>query len=486
MVTGRRLFLAILVTATVLGAAPAEGLTHRVTTVQFRFIPDRLTVFRGDSLVYTNADFDSHSVTTDVLGPDGKPVFGTPIIGTGESAQVVGVDSLEPGSYPFYCAPHPWMTGTLDVVEPPAVGVSVAQVSTPTSVAMRDSSLYVASRDEGAVYSLPVEDHGLLGAKTPYVTGLERPLGIAFDADGTLFVSDSHASTSTGRERDGRVWAVPPGGGDVRTAGQVVLDRLPTGRNGTNGLAVSDGRLYVANGTSTDNGASGGPPDQPLSGVLMSVPTSARGLTPADLETEETTGEPGLIVEAQGLRNPTDVAFRPSTDEAWMPSTGPHGLDPFGEDLLYRTRVSAAPPDFGFPACVYRSTTGTLMYGQNPAVTERCDGTQSKPETAFGLDTSAAGLAFGPDDPYWRGDIFVGLSGKPGEGLSDPRVCFAGIHVNCTTGHRVVRVPIDAAGRAGQPTSIFAGGDPADVAFGPQGLYVADLTGRILLLRKAS
>jgi hypothetical protein len=70
--------------------------------------------------------------------------------------------------------------------------------------------------------------------------------------------------------------------------------------------------------------------------------------------------------------------------------------------------------------------------------------------------------------------------------VGDPRVCFAGIQVNCTAGHRVVRVPIDTAGRAGLPTSIFAGGEPVDVAFSDHGLYVADLTDRILLLRKPS
>jgi glucose/arabinose dehydrogenase/plastocyanin len=483
-----------------LAAAPAsgtEGLTHRVTTQQFRFIPDQLLATVGDSLIYTNADFDDHNLVSERLGPDGQPLFKTPIIGLGESAPVAGVENLDAGTYPFYCAPHPWMIGNLEVVEPPPMALRVADVPSPTSIAIRGEAaavsrsegmdhagtLYIASQSEGAVFAADIEDEGLLGRPVPYATGLERPQGIALDTDGTLFVSDSHASVTAGRERDGRVWAVPQGGGDVRSVGQVVLDGLPAGRSGTNGLAVSDGRLYVTNGTSTDNGASGGPPDQPLSGVLVSVPTSARELTPADLEPEGTTGEPGLLIEAEGLRNPTDVAFRSTTAEAWMPSIGPDGMDPFGEDLLYRAQVLSPPPDFGFPACVYRQTLGSLVEGQNTAVAEECDGTQARPEAAFGLDTSPSGLAFGPDDAYWRGDLFVALAGRAGDGLSDPRVCFAGIQANCGSGHRVVRVPIDSLGRAGQPTSIFASGDPVDVAFGPDELYVADRTGRIFLLR---
>jgi glucose/arabinose dehydrogenase len=457
-----------------------------VTTVQFRFIPDQLLATVGDSLIYTNADVVEHNVVADVLGPDGMPVFQSELASPGQSAPVTGVEKLDPGTYPFYCAPHPWMVGKLEVVDPPPTALRVADISSPTSVAVRGESVYAASRDDGAVYQAPIEDQGLLGQPVRYATGLERPQGIAFDADGTLFVSDSHVSATAGRERDGRVWAIPQGGGDAASVGQIVLDGLPTGRNGTNGLTVADGRLYVTNGTSTDNGASGGPPDQPLSGVLVSVPSSARGLTPTDLEPEGTTGGPGLVLEAQGLRNPIDVAFRPGTDEAWMPSVGPEGLDPFGEDLLYRARVSSPAPDFGFPQCVYRQTLGQLVYGQNPAVAERCDGTQAQPEAAFGLDTSAGGLALGPDDPYWREDLFVALTGMPGDGPSDPRVCFAGFQVNCQEGHKVVRVPIDAQGRAGQPSSIFAGGDPVDVAFSSHGLYVADLTGRILLLRNAS
>ncbi len=114
--------VALLVAASGLGVIPAEGaerlgppVSLRVTTVQFRFVPDQVVSRFGDSLVYTNADVVEHNVVSERLGPDGKPLFQTDLIAPGESAQVAGVERLRPGTYAFYCAPHPWMVGDLTV-----------------------------------------------------------------------------------------------------------------------------------------------------------------------------------------------------------------------------------------------------------------------------------------------------------------------------------------------------------------------------------
>ena len=46
------------------------------------------------------------------------------------------------------------------------------------------------------------------------------------------------------------------------------------------------------------------------------------------------------------MRNLYDVAFRPSTNEAWIPMNGPDMQDlPFGEDLLNRVDVSGTAPN---------------------------------------------------------------------------------------------------------------------------------------------
>ncbi len=82
-------------------------------------------------LTFHNLDVPPHNVVAlDATGPDENPwcdpyptgecpAFWSELVGAGETAEVVGVDALDPGTYEFYCTVHPWMTGTLLV--PPGV-----------------------------------------------------------------------------------------------------------------------------------------------------------------------------------------------------------------------------------------------------------------------------------------------------------------------------------------------------------------------------
>src|SRR5205814_1939442 len=126
-------------------------------------------------------------------------------------------------------------------------------VVTPTSLATFNGSMYVASYATGVVSKLPILPGGLLGPAQPFASGFNDPLGVAVDSDGTVYVSDSHASSTPGRTTDGRVLRVSA---DGATKG-VVIDGLPNGRHNTNGLAIHNTptgrRLYITNGSSTDN-----------------------------------------------------------------------------------------------------------------------------------------------------------------------------------------------------------------------------------------
>jgi glucose/arabinose dehydrogenase len=328
----------------------------------------------------------------------------------------------------------------------------------------------VASYSLGTIFRLQVLPAGLLGPAVAYATGFDSPLGVVQALDGTIFVSDSAPSTRPGRTRDGRVWALPASGGEASTVGRLVVSELPNGRHATNNLAIVGHRLYITNGNSTDDGVAGGEAEEPLSGTLLSVRLSARGLTP-------TTAPVGsLIVEAKGMRNPYDLAFRPGTTEAWIVTNGPDNLEPFGEDLLMRTTVSRTPPpwwpttNFGFPGCVYKAgPTGEAAAGNNPAGF-LCDPAHKKPEQLLGLHVSADGLAFGPgpEKSFWGGDLFIAEFGS-----------FEG-----TQGHKIVRVPVGPRGVTGRPVDFFVGGTPLDLTFGPEGMYVADFgTGQITLFR---
>lgn len=68
-----------------------------------------VTMQQGGSATFTNLDVPQHDVRAD----DGS--FSTPLIGTGQSAPVSGVETLSPGAYGFYCSLHRNMTGTLQV-----------------------------------------------------------------------------------------------------------------------------------------------------------------------------------------------------------------------------------------------------------------------------------------------------------------------------------------------------------------------------------
>lgn len=70
----------------------------------------------GGPVSLMNLDVVQHDVTADQRGPDGAPLFSTPLIGTGQAAQVVGLDRVQAGqTYGFFCSLHANMRGQLIV-----------------------------------------------------------------------------------------------------------------------------------------------------------------------------------------------------------------------------------------------------------------------------------------------------------------------------------------------------------------------------------
>ena len=441
-------------------ATPSSAATATALTVAFKFVPEQISIKPGDSLNLVNADVAPHNLVSKQTRK-GALLFTSATAATGQQVPVRGVEKLKVGAYPFFCSIHPEMIGTLLVTSGGAgaalAGAPVASVPTPTSITSYDGALYAASYYTGTVVKMSVLPGGALTPPTTYATGFSNPLGVAFAPDGTMFVSDSHDGADG--ELIGRVRAVPPGGG---SAGEVVVDGLPNGRHATNGMAVHKGRLIIANGNSTDDGVAGGPPEQPLSGTILSVPLTARGVNAAKPSRV-------LTVEARGLRNPYDVTVRPGTDEVWTPSNGPDALDPFGEDLLHRFDLRRPAADFGFPACVYSAGAGGGTVGQNSAISRPCDPKHVRPAALLGLHVSANGIAFAPTDGGWDGAAYIAEFGS-----------FSGAQ-----GHAVVRVAVSEEGQAAAPETVWSAPAPLDLTFGPAGtgLYVADFsTGAITLL----
>jgi plastocyanin len=443
--------------------APAKTVGAR----NFQFEPPVVSIGLGDHLDFTNFDAAPHDVTATQTGPDGEPLFASRTVGQNITVPVERVETLAPGNYTFLCSVHPNMTGALlvgasvpDLGPAPDPGAdpqitAYGLVATPTSVTASGNSLYAAGWAANTIYKLDLLPGGVPGPAIPYATGVSAPLGVVVGSDGTLFVADSHPAQTPGRGTAGRVWAIPPGGGDAAEVGEVVVDELPNGRHNTNGMAIRDGRLYITNGNSTDDGVSGGDPEMPLSGTLISVPLDARDVVVGQ------PSESAITVHATGMRNVYDVEFRNGTSDAWFTFNGPDPFDPWGEDLLLRSDVSQPSVDFGFPGCLYGAGQATpWIQNPNPDVSDVCDGTHKEPEQLMGLHVSADGLAFGPEGGFWDGDLFVAEWGNLFG--TEPK------------GHRIVRVPVDAAGNSGPPEDLVLGGAPIDLTFAGGDMYIAD------------
>ncbi|MGI0043209.1 MAG: cupredoxin domain-containing protein [Nitrososphaeraceae archaeon] len=78
--------------------------------------PDPLTVTAGDAVEVSNQDTVPHTVTSGTGPEDAESgsQFDTSIMDAGATAQV-DTANLATGDYPYYCAVHPYMLGTLKV-----------------------------------------------------------------------------------------------------------------------------------------------------------------------------------------------------------------------------------------------------------------------------------------------------------------------------------------------------------------------------------
>lgn len=134
--------LAALLALALAGAAHADERVYAVPVNQYSSTV--ITIDQGEALFFRNIDLQTHDlVAKEQAG--GKPLFGTPLLGTGEEALVQGAQQLKGGNYAFFCTVHPFMTGTLTVTGAgaPSPPPSSSSDTTPPTVAVRvlDSSV---------------------------------------------------------------------------------------------------------------------------------------------------------------------------------------------------------------------------------------------------------------------------------------------------------------------------------------------------------
>jgi plastocyanin len=105
--------IAVLALAVTAGVALADATIYAGPPNQF-FQGD-VTIAQGEAVTFQNMDTVPHDVTAQGKGADGKPLFQSAQVGTGQSAPVEGVQYLTSGSYPYICSIHPFMKGTITV-----------------------------------------------------------------------------------------------------------------------------------------------------------------------------------------------------------------------------------------------------------------------------------------------------------------------------------------------------------------------------------
>ena len=88
-------------------AAPPVPGTHSVRIEGMRFIPETLTVHRGERIVWTNYDPVPHTATA-----MRQRAFDSHALAPNASWSYV---AGKPGKYPYHCTSHPAMRATLIV-----------------------------------------------------------------------------------------------------------------------------------------------------------------------------------------------------------------------------------------------------------------------------------------------------------------------------------------------------------------------------------
>jgi plastocyanin len=105
--------VAVIVLAVTAGVALADATIYAGPPNQF--FQGNVTIAQGEAITFQNMDTVPHDVTAQGKGADGKPLFQSAQVTTGQSAPVEGVQYLTTGSYPYICSIHPFMKGTITV-----------------------------------------------------------------------------------------------------------------------------------------------------------------------------------------------------------------------------------------------------------------------------------------------------------------------------------------------------------------------------------
>jgi plastocyanin len=185
-------FGTIVVTSTPAGDAAAGELpTSGAITIGDRvFIPPTLEVATGAIVEWTNADSESHTVTAS------EGAFDSGILAEGATFSTT-LDA--PGSYAYFCAIHPEMTGTITVSEPepggsPTVDApaspEASPVPVPTTSPVATVSPSPSAGPSGSPDASPSASPPGSPDASPSASALSSPAATASSAGAAVSMSD--------------------------------------------------------------------------------------------------------------------------------------------------------------------------------------------------------------------------------------------------------------------------------------------------------
>lgn len=286
--------------------------------------------------------------------------------------------------------------------------------------------------------------------KTVFLDNLFSPFGMAL-VGSDLYVGNSNALMK---------FPYTEGATTIKEPGTKVID-LPGGpvygHWARNVIANKDGtKLYVAVG-STSNIADDG----------IERETNRANILEVDIATGQ------FRVFAAGLRNPTGLAWQPTTGELW---TTVNERDELGKDLVpdYMTSVKDGA-FYGWPYSYYGQNVDERVKPQRPDLVAKA----IPPDYALGAHTACLGLHFYQGEllpAAYRGGAFIGQHGSWNR---NPQV-----------GYRVIHVTFENGKPMGMPREVLSGflnsegeasGRPVGVIEDRAGaLLVADDVGNVI------
>jgi plastocyanin len=98
--------MAGLLTAAIMAASPARAADIEVKIDNFVFNPQQITVKAGDTVTWVNHDDIPHTVTSKTMAFRSKAM---------DTDDKFSFTFATPGTFPYFCALHPHMTGTIVV-----------------------------------------------------------------------------------------------------------------------------------------------------------------------------------------------------------------------------------------------------------------------------------------------------------------------------------------------------------------------------------